>query len=155
MQSPSSPNVEQAILSVAQAINNNFGAAKFASAYVSTLETRSSTSYGDLTTTTDTVTVTISATGVAIVFISAKLYNNTGTGHANIAVELSGANSQSADTSRALAIQEVSGNYTYNLGLPLLYVGLAPGSTTFKLKYKSEVTGTASFADRRLSVIAP
>lgn len=120
-------------------------------AYVSTSESTSSTSYADLTTTTDSATVTIGPTGLALVLTVSGFSSGT-TGQTQYAsYALSGATTRSADDDHAIS------NYMQNFtsqqyGGVFLETGLAAGSTTFKLKYRG-TSGTNSFYSRRIAVI--
>jgi len=132
---------------VAAAINaivNNL-----ATAYVATNESTASTTYTDLTTTTDQVTVTIGQSGTAIVVLTCYYYNS-GTAYTYVSFAVSGANTQAAADSFAIA-QGGAGAAIGNSGLFVL-TGLAPGATTFKMKYKA-TAGTGIYQTRRIAVI--
>lgn len=147
-------HLERGLDAIARAILGTFGSATNGSAYVATLEATASAAYVDLTTVTDTVTVNVGAKGVVLVTISALMYNNTATGHANMGFAMSGANTMAAQARYSIDIQEVAANYTYTIGSTFLITGLSPGSTTFKLKYLASVAGTANFQQRQIGVLA-
>lgn len=122
-----------------------------ANAVVATAETTTSASYADLATTTDQVTVTVGASGVVLVMIQSQA-SNTGGNYNYTGFALSGANTVAA--SDAYCIQAVchAGGVYMQTGSTFMMTGLTAGSTTFKMKYKTN-TGTATFANRRISVI--
>ena len=107
-----------------------------ATATVSTSEATTSTSFTDLTTTTDSVTVTIGSSGMALVTISHTDTASQGAGHVSYAI--SGANTASAtDTKAARTGWWVVASGTFPASFSFLETGLAAGSTTFKMKYRT------------------
>lgn len=122
-----------------------------AAAYVSTLEGRSSATYGDLPTTTDTVTVIIGSSGSAQVTISAWGVYSVDL-YAVMSFAVSGANTISASDAMSAVGYFNVGLYC-NLNGTFLLTGLTPGSTTFKLKYRSGSASATRFQFRRISVI--
>jgi hypothetical protein len=122
-------------------------------AYVVTQESTTFTIYTDLTTTTDQVTVTIGSSGLAMVFISAQLVNVTAGDGCIVGFALSGATTQAANLSYSLIYQTASGAGNDQRGNAFLLTGLAPGPTTFKMKYAALNGGTALFSLRRIAVI--
>lgn len=123
-----------------------------AAAYVATTQTTTTTSYTDLTTTTDQVTVTIGSSGLALVLLNTGTSNSTNdyvyewTGY-----EMSGSNTRSADDDHAINYYKLPNNL-FQFGGAILETGLAAGSTTFKMKYKT--TGyTGQWFNRRIAVI--
>jgi hypothetical protein len=62
---------------------------------------------------------------------------------------ISGATTASAATKYAVTFSSV---YSQN-GASFVYTGLTAGSTTFKLKYLRDPSGTASFQRRSISVV--
>ena len=121
-----------------------------ATATVATSETTASTSYTDLTTTTDTVTVTVGSTGIVLVLIQ-SLSSNTG-GTNSIGFAISGSNTVAASDAYALIHSGHASGVQTQTGSTFMVTGLTAGSTTFKMKYKASA-GTATFANRRISVI--
>lgn len=116
---------------------------------VNTSETTTSTSYVDLATPGPSLTMT-SSSG-ALVCWSAAMSNSTANAEALAAIDISGATTQTAVD--ALAVRHISA--TANASLQASYVERfpqAPGSSVFAVKYRAS-TGTATFANRRLSVI--
>lgn len=123
-----------------------------ASATVATSETTSSTTYADLATTTDTVTVTIGANGLALIGFSTKMSGNTGNEQSFTSFAISGANSAVATDTRSTVEGAVAGKpFASGSGLFLL-TGLTPGSTTFKLKYRTTL-GTCTITDRSIMAL--
>lgn len=125
------------------------GVASPGSASVDGNEPTSSTSYVDLATTTDTVTVTVGSSGKVLVFLNAQVQNGNG----YISVAVSGASTVAASDANGAYGTGSSG--TGAVGFPsasLVLTGLAAGSTTFKMKYRS-TGGTVSIQNRRISVL--
>ena len=120
--------------------------------YVATIETTTSTSFVDLATVGPDVTVTIGANGLALVSIYCRSLNTASTGQALMGIDVSGANTIAADSTRIIG-QVFTGNYELWCGASFLYTGLNAGSTTFTAKYKRLTAGTASFSTRRIAVI--
>ena len=119
-----------------------------AKATVATAESTSSGSYVDLATTTDEVTVNVGNSGMVLLIVTAELSGNVGLA----SYAISGANTQAADDSRGLYFFHLSnevmqGSYTE------LVTGLSAGATTFKMKYRRTVSGSATFAQRAISAI--
>lgn len=145
-----------AYLNAVGAMNNSLKAALNAmvngatGAAVATAETTASASYVDLTTTTDTVTVTIGDSGIAIVFIQAQ-HANTG-GYNLTSFAISGATTRAADDATCIQAAGHSNGVQVQVGNAYVVTGLSAGSTTFKMKYKV-ISGTGTFANRRISVI--
>jgi hypothetical protein len=123
-----------------------------ATAFVSTQETTTSTSYTDLTTTTDQVTVTIGSSGMALVTICADLINSVSSGVTKAGYALSGANTVAAADTSALYAQGYVGSLT--VSTTFLNTGLTAGATTFKMKYKA-LSGTTAYASNRRITVVP
>lgn len=123
-----------------------------AMAAVTTSETTSLTTYTDLATTSDTVTVNIGSSGMALVILNAFMQNGAADGVSYMSFAMSGTNSQVASDSWAKGFLEPAGGG----GVPETAIfpisGLAPGSTTFKMKYRVS-TNTGTFSNRRIAVI--
>lgn len=120
-----------------------------ATAIVTSDETTASTSYVDLNTVGPTVTVTVGTSGIVRISISCGLYNSTNA-DTFASVVLSGANTQTA-----LSNENDSARTNSTVGARTasvwLMTGLAAGSTTFKLQYRTSA-GTGHGFNRRLSV---
>lgn len=118
--------------------------------YISTSQTTTSTSYVDLATVGPTVTFTFNA--FAVIRISGQLSGSTASTESYMSFAVSGATTLAAADTRAVAVQGTdTKKYTYYVALDS--TSLNAGSNTLTAKYKSS-TGTATFADRELSVIS-
>lgn len=124
-----------------------------ASAYVATTEAINSATYADLATTTDTVTVTINASGLALVIFSAFVTAGATGATGWMSFAASGANTIAADDSLAFAAHAPqTANLIDGKSMVVPLLGLSPGSTTFKAKYRRDAAA-ASFQYRRITVI--
>lgn len=121
---------------------------------VLTQETTTSTSYVDLTTTTDTVTVTIGANGLAWINVSVQTFTNTNSQQTFTSFAASGANTIAAADTFAMiyGLPTTGAGESLSASFGRLFTGLTPGSTTFKMKYRTS-SGTATFANRSITVI--
>lgn len=123
-------------------------------AVVATGETTTSTTYADLTTTTDTATATTGSQ--AIVSIYADIKNNTANAFSFASFAISGATTVAASDTTSIMLQVFGANAEGRAGATFTVTGLTPGSNTFKMKYRVQTgglgAGTATFADRRISV---
>ncbi|ORV92811.1 hypothetical protein AWC11_07355 [Mycobacterium interjectum] len=124
------------------------------SVLVTTPESTTSTTYTDLTTVSDEVAVVVGASGKVVVNLSANISNNTTAGGGFMGFEMSGANTAAADDTWAIQYQAYTGTAQMTIGAPFMRTGLNPGLTVFKAKYKRFYTGTATFSNRRVSVVA-
>lgn len=132
--------------------NNGSGIPQTAS--VVATETTTSTSYVDLATVTDTVTVTIGGSGCALVSCGGTINNNgANDGESNISFAASGANTIAAGV-YFQQTQQVSSfqNHENTAYSSFFLIGLSPGVTTFKMKYKVN-SGTGIFSNRRIAVV--
>jgi hypothetical protein len=118
-------------------------------AYAGANETTTTTTYVDLATTTDTVTTTVGASGMVTVHLISAMANST-TGFSFTGFAISGANTLAASDPYSIE-SNGSSNYT-QFGATFLMTGLTPGSTTFKMKYRTSA-GTSNFVYRRIAVI--
>lgn len=98
---------------------------------------------------TTSVTVTIGANGLALVIISAYIFN-TATATNFLSFSVTGANTIAASDNNGAQMKMNSSDSTY--GAPILLTGLTAGSTTFTLNYRT-TAGTATFGVRRLAVV--
>lgn len=150
---PGTPEAASALTAVSSGI---------AAGTVSTQQTTTSTTYGDLATVGPSATVTIRATGKALVIVSAQMaYAESATQETGAAVSFvaSGANSLATSSQRSVnSWLSVGGppasiGRTDQYGATFYLSGLNTGATTFTLKYKSQMAGkTAYFADRVIVV---
>lgn len=120
-------------------------------ATVSTTQTRTSTSYGDLATVGPAVTVTTGAN--AIVMTSSVVQNNTASENTYFSYAVSGATTISADVDGEAWLYSSAAGQGARIGMVNMNTTLTPGSNTFTMKYR--VTGgTGTFLNRRIIVIA-
>lgn len=118
---------------------------------VSTLQTTASGTYTDLTTVGPQKTV---ATGVlALVLWAANTTNNVSLEASLMSVAVSGATTIAASDGYALCIRGPVSPQT-NSGCQFRAFALTPGNNTFTAKYRANGGSTATFTERRLTVIA-
>lgn len=128
-----------------------------ASASVDTEQTRTSESFGDLSTVGPSVTVDVSPSGRLLVQVSAYIFVYQPVGdnvHGGaVGVALSGANTLSP-TDREAILYQVStvGDHQsiFNASKVTLYSGLNAGSTTVRAKYRCTNLGDAEFSLRHI-----
>ena len=140
---------------VAAAINTIVNGMR--SAFVATSEAYATAAWGDCATTTDQVTVTIGQSGIALVFLTvANGYTGVVNGDYYCSFAASGANTIAAGPPYEISGQTSTGSAGTTV-TPLcgafLVTGLAPGATTFKMKYKASGGATATFAQRTIVVV--
>lgn len=123
-------------------------------AAVDTLQSTSTTgSYVDLATPGPSVTATIGAAGKALVTITAFLSRSTA-GQASMCYQVSGATSVAPTTARAVTMNTHNSlGFDLQASASFLVTGLNPGDHTFTAKYFNVPSGSASFADRVISVV--
>jgi hypothetical protein len=128
-----------------------------AKGYAAAGETTTSTTYTDLPTTTDQVTVTIGQSGIALVFLTVfDGHTSTVNGQCYCSFAASGANTIAAGPPNEVYAQTSTGSggtNTNTLSGTFLVTGLAPGATTFKMKYKAGNSATAAFYGRAIVVV--
>lgn len=124
-----------------------------ASAFVTADQTRSSTSYGDLSTVGPQLTCSVSPSGRLLVQVSAWCESSVVGDGAAMGISASGANSWSADDLEAQVVYIGTANTLVAASKVTLVTGLNPGNTTVTAKYKSLFGGTARFRVRHLWVL--
>ena len=118
---------------------------------VLTNESTSTTTFTNLATTGPSVTATTGT--LALVAMTALMNSDTAGESGAIAYEVSGASSVSTTDTRALRLTSVNAGDIQ--GATSLHLqSLTAGSNTFTLKYRAVTTGTVTFQQRRLIVIA-
>lgn len=124
-------------------------------ASVATAETQAAgTAYADLATPGPSATVVIQSSGLAIVNIGC-FASRTGTGNSAFASpNLSGANTVAPSDDFSGTGPSTVSTGDVNLSTTLIYTGLTPGSTTFKLQYHNDGGATWTFRKRNISVIS-
>jgi len=118
---------------------------------VATSQGTTSTTYTNLATAGPSASVIIGPSGNAIVTISALISNNTAGAGGYMSFTASGVAS-----SDSLSISSSSGslaNVGYQQGSTFWVTGLTPGINTFTAQYKRNLAGTATFANRHITVI--
>lgn len=123
-----------------------------ATATVATNQTETNTSYDDMATAGPEVTVTIGANGLALVIVYASAQNDTTNASTHMGFAISGASTVAAADAFSLRLEAYTANNASNVSACFLVTGLTAGSNTFTAKYRVSA-GTASFADRKISVI--
>ncbi len=125
---------------------------QFKTDYKAAEETRTSTSYGDLSTAGPSVTLT---TGTkAIVMVSARMGNDTTNAASFMSFQISGATSTSPGDTRAAisdGLQASAANDNIRTVAVANLETLTAGSNTFTAKYKA-ASGTARFKHRTIIV---
>lgn len=120
--------------------------------YVSTEESLTATTYGDLTTVGPAVTLTLAVGQGVLVWAKARAQNDAGTSTAGavFSYAVSGASTQGASDDYCC---EVSGAALHEPSLVHWFIASATGSHTFTMKYKrSGAVGNAVFRRRRIIV---
>lgn len=127
---------------------NQIGLRTIVEANITTTETRTSTSYGDLATPGPAVTA---VTGTkAIIVVTAQFANNTTGSFSLMSYTVSGATSLVASDDYALAIQ--SGGSSQHLAFShVSHQNLNAGTNTFTAKYRV-TSGTGTWLRRRILV---
>lgn len=103
--------------------------------------------------TNPSVTVNIGANGVALVQISAEMFNAASGSGSQMAFAVSGANTIAATNINSIGGASASNGAWLVLSGVFMVTGLNPGSTTFTLEYRARVGSTASFSNRAISVV--
>jgi hypothetical protein len=117
---------------------------------VATSETTTSTTFAALATAGPAVTVT---TGTQVlVFVSARLGNNTATAVSFASWQSSGATTVAADDRLGLEFQPEGANRNLRATSALMVTGMTPGSSTITMMYRVSA-GTGTFSFRQLSVL--
>lgn len=130
----------------------DLGAGAAAQSFISTEESTTSTTYVDLTTTGPQVTVDVGASGKVLVMAGARIRSGTADQGGFASVALSGGNTSAATDDRAVGLRAGVANQSQRASFVEMMEGLAAGSTTFTVRYRS-TTDTASFANRELVVV--
>jgi hypothetical protein len=122
-----------------------------ASSTVSTLETTTSTSYTDLTT---TQSVTLTTGTKVLVLISCGLQTDSTSKRAFVSYAISGATTQAASDNNALIFERPGsgGGQTNRFGVHS-FATVTAGSNTFTLKFKAQTPAEGQFEYRTITVI--
>ena len=120
--------------------------------FIATNETTTSATFVNLTTVGPTVAATTGTT--ALVMVGSNGSSNTAGAFFQAGYGITGATTLAASLDRATSVRSPATNYGAATTLVVYQTGLTGGSNTFQEKYcTSSGGGTASFSDRRLSVI--
>lgn len=117
-------------------------------ATVATSQTTTASSWTDLATVGPAVTVTTMTK--ALVFLQAALRSSIGGDYAEMGFAVSGASTIAATVNSAIYQNSTT---DMSVGGCFFVSGLTAGSNTFTAKYQIAVGGTATFANRNISVI--
>lgn len=116
---------------------------------VNTAQSLSSGSYTDLATVGPSLTMT---TGTrAIVFVSARMENNTNNSSMYASFAVTGASSIAADDINGITMDGIAAANSVRIGATRFLSTLTAGSNTFTMKYRCG--DTATFSDRHIIVI--
>lgn len=122
--------------------------------FISTAQTTTSvTTYADLTTVGPELTIT-SKGSLALVYISAFI-EASAAHNAQASVDISGDTIQSATTTANNGLIILNANGLQIVSSALDIIDITPGTNTYKMMYTNSGTQTATFADRKLVVMAP
>lgn len=118
---------------------------------ISTSQTRTSTTYGDLATVGPTVTVTTGT--MALVIFGCQISNSTAGQGGRCAIDVSGATTQAADDNNSFLAESGNTSDAYQGSWVTVYDPINSGSNTFRLKYRLVGSGTATFSNRSVSIV--
>ena len=122
-----------------------------AQAGVTTSEGTTSTSYTDLATAGPAVTSTTGT--VALVVITAALWNPSASGIAHMGCAVSGATTVAALDNDAITIDKsAASTIAPRMSVAILFTGLTAGSNVFTAKYRTNLA-TANFKERKIVVV--
>lgn len=144
------PSVAQHAVPKSYADSLFSGAASSATVGTYGAESTTSTTYTDLATTTDTVTVTVKSSGLVLVGMTASATMSSAGAIAKCSFAISGANTAAASDQRSLFVQAYANYAQWRQSGAWLIPSLSTGSTTFKMKYRSDPSGSAMFWDRSI-----
>lgn len=134
---------------------NSIEARRPAGVIVTTEETTTSTSWGDLATVGPTVADLTHGTRMFIL-LGCTMSNNTAQQVSRMSFEVTGAGSRSPDEGRSLSVGSEGAaspaNVAVGHGLPLFIGDLTPGVSTVEAKYRVS-GGTGNFVNRRIQVL--
>lgn len=145
-----SSNTEGVATSFARSDHQHAMPSTAAAGEVAASEATNSSSYVDLTTVGPSYTMTPPASGKVLVFLYARLNNDTAGNGAVMGFAMSGGNVSSASDDKAI---EAGGPEQFRKSGVFLLTGLTATSTTFTCKYKRRTGGIAGFEDRKIFVM--
>lgn len=118
--------------------------------YIITSESTTSLTYANLATVGPAVTVVTGTS--ALVAVTARMENSTGTAQSVMSYAVSGATTIAADDYGSAWFQSDSASQRARISAFNLETGLTPGSNTFTAKYRAG-SNTATFVHRTITVI--
>jgi hypothetical protein len=89
----------------------------------------------------------------ALVWINALGSHSVPSTRVFASFRVQGASSVLADDSRAIAFVTPTPTMGQRMGICVQFTDLVPGSNTFQMLYKNPSTGTATFANRSITVM--
>jgi len=119
---------------------------------ISAAETTSNGGYEDLDTVGPAVTITTGAKG--LIYVSFYTQNNVGGGRGWMSHEIEGASFATASDQWAAVLTSHGINEIYGASQITMWHTLTPGSSTFRAKYRTSTSGTSTFTNRRVTVMA-
>lgn len=128
--------------------NNEIAISGGGNSFIFTDQTTTSTTFADLATVGPSVTITIGPSGCALVLWRCGLYKTAA--QKFVGIDVSGANTIAPVDNES--IRKDDATFTQTQSRAKLFTGLTPGSTTFKMKYRTN-SGTGNFFSRNLTVI--
>lgn len=120
-------------------------------AYVTAVESTTSTSYGDLATYGPQVTVTTGTT--AMIFVASILSQNTVSSYAIVGYDITGASTISPASDKGLNFRAAASGQQFRATYVDFLTNLTPGVNTFTMKYQVGTSGTAAFGQRVIFVL--
>lgn len=124
-----------------------------AEAVIGTVESRTSTAFGNLTTVGPTLTAVVSPSGRMLIGVGAACAANVAAEGGFMGVQLSGANTLPPVAESCLANYTGTAQSYVAASKVGLYTGLTPGATTVQAKYATIFGGSVSWARRQVWVL--
>lgn len=118
--------------------------------HIATSQSTTTTSWTDLATVGPQVTVNIGQSGKALVSVYGAIVASVSGSRSQMSFAVSGATTVAANDSMSLTNRQT---FDARIGATFLVTGLNPGANTFTAKYQSQSGNTASFVDRRITVL--
>lgn len=126
--------------------------ARITSANVLPSETMTGTSYANLATLGPSVTLNVPPSGEVLIGFSCRTSSTSSGRKTFVSFEMSGANTAGADDTMDAEYYVASANTSGTMSNVIHLKGLNPGTTTFKLMYRTDGSGTAAFYNRKIWV---
>ncbi|MEU8683133.1 hypothetical protein [Streptomyces sp. NPDC048611] len=129
---------------------NQLSARTIQTAFISTSQTTTSTTFADLATVGPTVTVETGRN--ALIWINCQISHATANIQASASFEISGATTWAANNIERITHDGNSAGQSLRYSQCTRYPDLTPGTNTFKMKYRVS-SGTGTFARREIIVL--